>query len=101
MYKAIFQMAPDAAHFLSLLFSKPLEAKEAQRRDAPIEEVLEYFTDRASPISVFAENLSAIRKMIETDFQFPLSQQDVQLLEHVYTAFRQANLRIATRWAGG
>ncbi len=101
MYKAIFQMAPDPAHFLSLLFSKPLEAKEAQRRDAPIEEVLEYFTDRASPISVFAENLSAIRKMIETDFEFPLSQHDVQLLEHVYTAFRQANLRIATRWAGG
>jgi hypothetical protein len=101
MYKAIFQMAPDPAHFLSLLFSRPLDAKGAPGRDTPIEAVVEYFADRASPIDVYSENLSAIRKTIEKDFEFPLSEHDAQLLEHVYSAFRQGNLQILTRWYGG
>lgn len=100
MYKAIFQLAPDRAHFLSLLFSKPLEGKTIPGRNASIEELVEYFSTTPSPEKVFNDNLAAIRSTIEKDFEFPLSEPDAQTLERAYSAFRVANLHIFTRWAG-
>ena len=101
MYKAIFQMAPDRAHFLSLLFSKPLDGKNAPGRDASVEELVDYFTTAPSPPQLYKDNLAAIRKMIEKDFEIPLSEHDQRLLDHVCGAFHEANLRIFTRWSGG
>lgn len=100
MYKAIFQLAPDRLHFLSLLFSKPLDRKDAAGRHASIGELIEYFTKAPSPEKTYAENLAAIRKTIEKDFEFPLSQRDAETLEHVYSAFEQGNLNISFRFRG-
>lgn len=101
MYKAIFQMAQDRPHFLSLLFSKPLEGKFAPGSGASVEELVEYFSTTASDDKLFHDNLAAIHTMIEKDFDIPLSGQDGQLLERVCRAFEQANIRIFTRWADG
>lgn len=101
MYKAIFQLAPDRARFLSLLFSKPLEGNFIPGRNASVEELVGYFSSTPSPEKVFEGNLTAIRTTIEKEFEFPLSQHDEQLLARVLLAFREANLHIFTRWAGG
>ena len=101
MYKAIFQAAGDRAHFLSWLFSKPLDGKDAPGPDASIQDMVEYFGKAPSPEKTYRDNLAAIRKTIEKDFEFPLSPADLQTLEHVYGAFQQGNLKISFRFAGG
>ena len=101
MYKAIFQQSEDRAQFLSRLFSKPLKGKGAPGRDAPIEELVGYFSEAPTSQEVFAENLASIRKMIEKDFEFPLSASDQKMLLYVYGAFRDGNLDITTRAVGG
>ena len=100
MYKAIFHLASNRAQFLALLFSKPLKGKDAPGADAPIEALTEYFSQAPTSDEAFAENLAMIRKTIATDFEFPLSPKDQEMLEHVYSAFQQANLGITTRWFG-
>ena len=100
MYKAIFQMAANRMQFLSLLFSKTLDGKDAPAADAPIEELVGYFTIAPTRDKAYAENLAAIRKMIEKDFEIPLSANDVQLLERVYGAFKEGNLSVSFRFAG-
>jgi len=101
MYKAIFQVAGDRAHFLSWLFSKPLDAKGAPGPDASIQDMVEYFGKAPSPERMYHDNLAAVRRTIEKDFEFPLSPADVQELEHVYGAFQQGNLNISFRFDGG
>ena len=101
MYKAIFQKAATPAEFLSLLFSKPIVWKGTPPAGASLGEIVEYFSNAPSPKETFDENLASIRKTIEKDFEFPLSEHDVQLLTHVYGAFHEANLGISTRWYGG
>lgn len=101
MYKAIFELAPDRPHFLSLLFSKPLEGKFVPGRGSSVEDLVQYFTTTPSRDEVFNQNLDTIRKTIDKDFDIPLSSHDEQLLDRVYNAFRDANLRISTRWSSG
>ncbi len=104
MYKAIFQMEPDPAHFLSLLLSKPLdrttEGKSAPGPGAPIGELVEYFSEAKTPEGVYERNLAAIRKTIEKDFEIPLSERDQGMLEKVYRAFEAASMHISFRFAG-
>ncbi|MBI2816676.1 MAG: hypothetical protein HYX72_07035 [Acidobacteria bacterium] len=101
MYKAIFELAPDRSRFLSLLFSKPLEGKFVPGRDASAGELVQYFTTTPSQDDLFNQNLATIRKTIEKGFDISLSPHDEQLLNRVYNAFREANLRISTRWSSG
>src|SRR5215467_13548843 len=77
MYKAIFHLSPDRAQFLSRLFSRPLPKDKAPKPDAPIQEILAFFSQpAAADEKAYAANLAAIRKTIEEEFQFPLSADD-------------------------
>ena len=100
MYKAIFQMAANRTQFLSLLFSKPLEGKVAPAADAPIDELVGYFSTTPTSEKAYTENLAAIQKTIEKDFDIPLSARDVHLLQRVYGAFKEGNLSVSFRFAG-
>ena len=100
MYKAIFQMAANRMQFLSLLFSKPLDGKDAPAPDASIDQMVDYFSTAPTRDKAYAENLAAIRKTIEKDFEIPLSANDLQLLQRVYGSFKEGNLTISFRFAG-
>ena len=100
MYKAIFQLSPNRTQFLSWLFSRPLKGNDVPGRDAPIGDILEFFSQAPTSSVIFAENLAAIRKTIDKDFEIPLSSRDQKMLEHVYNTFQEANLGITTRWFG-
>jgi hypothetical protein len=100
MYKAIFQMAANRMQFLSLLFSKPLDGKDAPSPDASIDRMVDYFSTAPTRDKAYAENLAAIRKTIEKDFEIPLSANDIQLLQRVYGSFKEGNLTISFRFAG-
>ncbi|MBI4458893.1 MAG: hypothetical protein HY648_02395 [Acidobacteria bacterium] len=95
MYKAIFHWAENRAQFLAWLFSKPAPGERMSGRQVSLEEMLAYFSHAPSPDETFTRNLAVLRKTIEKDFKFPLTDKDAQALDYVYSAFRQANLVIS------
>ena len=88
MYKAIFHLSPTRAHFLSFLLSRPMPEGKAPREGAPVDEMLALFDNISADNKTYEENLAAIRKIIQVDFQFPLSSEDQASLEYVYKSFR-------------
>ena len=97
MYKAIFQMSPDRVQFLSRLLSKPISADKAPVADAPLNEIVAYIESIPSSDPAYIANLAAIRKVIQTDFQFPLTETDSASLEYVYKSFRSDGFNISYR----
>ncbi|MEW6210935.1 MAG: hypothetical protein AB1631_21400 [Acidobacteriota bacterium] len=100
MYKAVFHLAPTRAQFLSLLLSKPLPKEKTPPADAPANELMSLLGQIPADDRTYAANLSAIRKAIQEDFQFPLSEKDQSSLEYVYKSFRSAGLDISYRMEG-
>jgi hypothetical protein len=116
MYKAIFQLSPNRAQFLSRLLSKPLPPSPAPspasspkpplkddgpapalRDDAPAADLMAYIGKITATDQAFAANLAEIKKVIQEDFQISLSDQDRQSLEYIYKSFRENGLDIAFR----
>ena len=100
MYKAIFHLAPTRAQFLSLLLSRPLPKQKAPAPNATINDLLTFFSGAAADEKAFADNLAAIKKAIQEDFQFTLSETDQSSLEYVYKSFRSDGLEIGFRLGG-
>jgi hypothetical protein len=100
-YKAIFHQAPTRAEFLSRLLSRPLTKEKAPGADATIGALIEYFSRATADEKFYAANLAAIRKMIEQEFQFPLTAPDLKELEFVLQNFRAEGLEISFRLYGG
>jgi hypothetical protein len=100
MYKAIFHMSSGRAQFLSLLLSKPIGKEKAPGSDASVVELLSYFGQSAGDEKAFASNLASIRKVIEKEFKFELSESDRSSLEYVYKSFREQGLDISYRVDG-
>lgn len=97
MYKAVFHLSPDRVQFLSRLLSRPAPKDKAPKPEAPIQDILAFFGQAVADEKIYAANLAAIRKTIEDEFQFPLSEGDVKSLEYVYKSFSEDGLDIAYR----
>lgn len=95
MYKAVFHLSPNRPQFLARLTSRPMPKEKAPALDAPISAWLDYFSAAPADEKAYAANLALIRKTIQEDFQYPLSEADQQGLEYVYGAFRRAGLGIS------
>ena len=80
MYKAIFHLSPDRVQFLSRLLSRPLPKEKAPKPEAPIQDIVAFFSQAVADEKTYAENLAAIRKTIEGEFQFPLIEEDLRML---------------------
>jgi len=103
MYKALFHLSPNRLQFISRWLSKPL-TKDAPSPDDSINILLAYFTKTRGDEQTYAANLTAIRKSIQEDFQFPLSARDQASLEFVYKSFRDSGLDAAftlNGWSDG
>ncbi|MBS1809724.1 MAG: hypothetical protein JST84_16300 [Acidobacteria bacterium] len=101
MYKAVFHVSPTRAQFLSLLLSRPLPKEKPFAADAPLNDLLAYFSQGAADEKAYTANLASIRKAIQEEFQFPLSEADQKGLEYVYKSFRDEGLEISYRMEGG
>ena len=97
MYKAVFHLSPDRVQFLSRLLSRPLPKEKTLKPNAPIHDIVAVFTQAAADDKAYVANLAAIRKVIEDEFQFPLSEGDLKSLDYVYKSFREDGLDIAYR----
>jgi len=97
MYKAVFHRASDRVQFLALLLSRPLPKEKAVTPNSPLGDILAYFSATLADEKASAANLVAIRKTIQEDFQFPLSESDQKGLEYVYGTFRDDGLQLSYR----
>ena len=100
MYKAVFHLSSNRLQFLSRLLSKPLPKEKVPSPDAPINDLLSFFAQTPADDKTYEANLAAIRKVIQEEFQFPLSADDQKSLEYVYKSFRSDGLDISYRMDG-
>lgn len=100
MYKAVFHLSPTRSQFLARLLSKPLPKEPTLKPDASVNQLLAVFGKIAAEDKTYTENLALIRKTIQDEFQFPLSDADQKSLEYVYKNFRDEGLSIAYRVEG-
>src|SRR5512136_789529 len=61
MYKAIFQLSTTRADFLSMLLSRPVPAGKEIGANAPLDEILAFFSGISADSKAYAENLASIR----------------------------------------
>jgi hypothetical protein len=100
MYKAIFQLSPTRADFLSRLLSRPLPAAQTPSDNAPLDEILAILDKTPAEDKSYSGNLSAIRRAIQQEFQFPLSAEDQAGLEYIYNNFYTRGFDVGFDFAG-
>ena len=88
MYKALFEMSPTRAEFVSRLFSRPLPASVGTNASA-IDLFLAALNAKMSD-SAFDANRDAIFKQLVVKHGFVLSTTDSQSIKRVYTSFFEA-----------
>ena len=92
MYKALFEMSPTRADFVSHLFSRPMPASlgaSSSARDLFIAAFAAKMSD-----SAFEENRRAILDLLTVKHGFALTEADVQSVKHVYASFFEAGPEI-------
>jgi hypothetical protein len=87
MYKALFHFSKDRTEFLARLLSRRLAGKNAPDDRSSLPEIMEYFSSAPSSSSYYNSNLADIEHAIQSDFEFPLSKEDRNLLANVYNSF--------------
>ncbi len=95
LYKAIFQVSPTRADFLSRLLSAPLVKGKAPVATAAINELVQYFSATPADEKLFTANLAEFRKLIQKDYQFTLTEQENQGLEYILKSFKTDGLSIS------
>ena len=85
MYKALFELSPNRAEFVSRLFSKPRPAGLSE--SATVQEIWDAYRYVQPSPDLFARNLAEVRDHLTKTHGFGLSQEDLASVTYVYTAF--------------
>ena len=88
MYKAVIELSPTRAEFLSLLFSRPRPAGLADTTGAPA--LLQAYLTAPSDSVQYRKNLATIKQQLVDRHHFALSADDLASLTYVYDAFFDA-----------
>ena len=88
MYKALFELSPTRADFVSRLFSRPLPPSIGPSSKA-IDIFAAALAAKASD-SAFDANRQAILDLLTVKHGFALSPTDIQSIKHVYASFLEA-----------
>lgn len=88
MYKALFDLSPTRAEFVSRLFSRPQVAQLGA--GIPVVDLFDSATVAVPSDSAFTANHEAIVRQLTEKRGFALSPEDLASIEHVYTTFYQA-----------
>jgi hypothetical protein len=85
MYKALFEMAPDRADFISLLFSR--KRPSGLTPDATADALFNAYRSVVEDPALFKTNLQAVRDILVKSHKFPLDAEDLAGIEKVYSVF--------------
>ena len=92
MYKALFEMSPTRAEFVSHLFSRPMPTSLGPSSSAK-ELFIAAFAAKMSD-SAFENNRKTILELLTLKHGFALTEADVQSVKHVYASFFEAGPEI-------
>lgn len=98
LYKALFQLSDSRGEFLSRLLSRPFAGAAAAKEKATLEGLLEHFAQATASAELYNATGARVRKIIEEELGVPLSDQDREQLNYVYSAFRDEGLGISFRF---
>jgi hypothetical protein len=85
LYKALFELASDRVDFVSRLFSRPRPTGLSSR--ASVDDIFTAFERVPPSREQFDRVLTQIRERLLTTHRLPLSQSDVDYIEHAFNAF--------------
>ena len=85
MYKALFELAPNRADFISLLFSRKRPA--GLSTDATADALFNAYRSVVEDPALFKKNLQAILDLLLKSHKFPLNADDLAGIEKVYGVF--------------
>ena len=85
LYKALIEMSPDRADFLSRLFSRPRPAGLDDAAGSPA--LFQAYANAVSDSALFARNFAAVKDQLIGKHKFALTSDDLRTIEYVYTAF--------------
>jgi hypothetical protein len=99
MYKAVIELSPARADFLSLLFSRPRPAHLADTTGAPA--LMQAYLATPSDSMLFRKNLAVLKDHLVTKHHFALSPDDLSSLAYVYQAFYDAGPELTYSFSVG
>ena len=85
MYKALFELSPTRAEFVSRLFSRPIRPGLAPQ--ASVEQVFGALISGRGDPQLYAQNLRAIKEHLEKTHGFPLTAKDMRTIEEIFNLF--------------
>lgn len=85
LYKALFEMAPDRAEFLSLLFSRTRPAGLGP--DTPVAQLLDAYLKVAPSEAAYRRNLADVRNVLTVRHRFKLHAEDIEGIDYIYSSF--------------
>jgi hypothetical protein len=88
MYKALFELSPTRAEFVSRLFSRPVPAAGGSALSP--DELFAALAAAKGSDSLFDANWNAILERLTVKHGFALPEPDVRSIRHVYMAFYEA-----------
>ena len=86
LYKALIELSPDRATFVSRLFSRtrPTGLSSA----ATAQELFRAFAGAPIDELAFQVNLRRVKALLTAEHKFPLTPEDILAIEHIYAVFR-------------
>ena len=85
MYKALFEMAPSRADFLSKLFSRTL--RSTPRPQASVDEVFSALTAGSGNPQLHAQTVQAIKERLQKTHGYALTSKDLQTIDYIARLF--------------
>jgi hypothetical protein len=85
MYKALFELSPTRAEFVSRLFSRPAVAR--QQAGIAVKALFDSAAAAPSSDSAYKANLTAIVDLLTVRHGFALPPDDIASIEHVFKVF--------------
>jgi hypothetical protein len=99
MYKAVIELAPTRADFLSLLFSRPRPAGLSDTTGSVA--LLPAYIAAASDSVLYRKNLAKIKDHLVSRHHFALGNDDLSSLSYVYEAFFDAGPELTYSFSVG
>ena len=99
LYKALIEMSPTRADFLSLLFSRPRPAAAAGQ--TRIDSLLAAYDSVPADSVQYHQTLAAVRRKLVDEHHFPLTQGDIDGLDYVFRAFFESGPQLTYSFGTG
>jgi hypothetical protein len=92
LYKAVFEMSPNRAEFLSRLFSR--KVPPALNSESSVDELFNAYATAPLDPEYHQKNLQSVKDLLWKQHKFGLTAEDETSLEHVYDAITKAGTNL-------